>query len=225
MEFAKTTDTKKKTAWTNTCQYIIVHHTAGGTFESNMNLLSIGERQASVHYVVGAGGEIGKIGNHKDILWHAGESARKGRRDINRYSIGIEVVSDGYAYTDIQRTKTKELIEYIMKEEGIPQDCVLRHADLTHIDSINWVLRNGKSKSRKWDIGENFYKTQFSSWVEYQKSLLLSQDDNMLDKQLISALILINSVVRNMLDAWNSATSKSLRDKLWSINEDLRKLV
>jgi hypothetical protein len=40
MFFTAITNTKKKTAGVNTCEYIIVHHTAGGNFFSNMNYLS-----------------------------------------------------------------------------------------------------------------------------------------------------------------------------------------
>jgi N-acetylmuramoyl-L-alanine amidase CwlA len=59
--FNDTRTTAKKSKGTNTKEYLIIHHTAGGSFASNMKYLSEGSNQASVHFVIGESEERGKI--------------------------------------------------------------------------------------------------------------------------------------------------------------------
>lgn len=70
MDYKATLQTKNKTAGTNTCQFVILHHTATGenTIKGVLNQLT---NVLSCHYVVDTNGDTYKIGNDKDILWHA----------------------------------------------------------------------------------------------------------------------------------------------------------
>lgn len=45
-----------------------------------------------MHYCIDENGDKYKLGNDTDILWHAGESSWDGKTDLNKYSIGIEVI-------------------------------------------------------------------------------------------------------------------------------------
>ena len=69
--FTQKLTTKKKSVWTNKIKGIVIHHTAGWSFSSNMKYLSSSSAQASVHFVVWENEETWKIGDPKDILWHA----------------------------------------------------------------------------------------------------------------------------------------------------------
>ena len=51
--FTKKLTTTKKSPGVNVDTGIVIHHTAGGTFESNMRYLSQGTAKASVHFVIG----------------------------------------------------------------------------------------------------------------------------------------------------------------------------
>lgn len=75
MDYKATLQTDNKSAGTNTCQFVILHHTATGenTIKGVLNTLTKGA--VSCHYVVDTNGDVYKIGNDKDILWHAGASA------------------------------------------------------------------------------------------------------------------------------------------------------
>ena len=51
--FTDKVSTNKKSAGTNKCTGIVIHHTAGGTYTSNMKYLSESPAKASVHFVIG----------------------------------------------------------------------------------------------------------------------------------------------------------------------------
>lgn len=227
MFFDDVVATKKKHPGKNTMWYIIVHHTAWGTYKSNLTLLSTGLRAASVHYVVWSNAEVGKIWEDSDILWHAGESRWAGHVDkywsFSSFSIGIEVVSDGYLYSDVQRAKTKELVLYLMQKYWIPKENVLRHADITHAKSMQWVLWDWVAKARKWDVWQNFWNVSCGSRQEYQNSLSSKKSFPM--QKLLTACIDLNSHLWNMLDSRDSEWTKGVRKMLEDLNVELRKLI
>lgn len=157
--FTKVLPTTKKTKGINTKEYIIIHHTAWWTFESNCNMLSWDKFSVSCHFVIWPKWEIAKIWDPDDILWHAWVSEWKGKENMNRYSLGIEVVwpnKEG-KFTMEQNIAVKSLIRYLMDTFKIPNYNVLRHKDIAP-----W---------RKTDIADSFWNFKYSSWEEYQKSL------------------------------------------------------
>ena len=148
--------------WVNTCEYILVHHTATGSGTIKWVLDGLFRRldYASVQYTIDENGDIYKIGNDTDILWHAGKSSWDGKSDLNKYSIGIEVLgplADG-GFTDAQRESLKILILDLMKTHKIGIDWVIRHKDI--------------APKRKPDIADTLWNKSFSSWEEYKKSFL-----------------------------------------------------
>lgn len=105
MQYKAMLTTANKSNGTNTCQFVVLHHTGTGegTIKGNLSALTVGK--VSCHYVVNINGDVYKIGEDKDILWHAGESSWKGLNGLNSYSIGIETIgplADG-GFTDAQR--------------------------------------------------------------------------------------------------------------------------
>ena len=84
--------TSNKSKGINTCDYTVLHHTATaeGSIAGVLRTLTVGA--VSCHYVVDTNGDIYQIGEDTDILWHAGVSSWEGKEDMNRYSIGIEII-------------------------------------------------------------------------------------------------------------------------------------
>lgn len=175
MEFDKVLTTNKRFSRVNSKEGIIVHHTGSPNYEAMCRLLSGKKKKGdknprSVHYVIGQKeGEIAKIGEHDDSLWHVGmgilnpesgaiDSQGAGTKEnLNYKMIGIEVCSNGKDYTHEQRQMTIEVIQHILNEEKqIPPEMILRHA---HVSGYRG----------KWDIGENFYM-HFGSWSNFQKT-------------------------------------------------------
>jgi len=153
-------ETTKKTCGTNTCEYIILHDTASdASAESNAKYLASNPAPASCHYVVGEDGRVWKIGEDTDILWHAGISSWNGKKDMNRYSIGIEIHANkaGDSFTSPQRAATKKLVQSLMQDHKIPPERVIRHKDI--------------APKRKTDVRDAFWRNEFKTFKDYQKSL------------------------------------------------------
>ena len=67
--------TNKYFAWTNACQYLVLHHTAvwnNPTWENMAKSLSWPDWTGwlSVHYVVWQDGTVWKIWDDTNIMWH-----------------------------------------------------------------------------------------------------------------------------------------------------------
>lgn len=180
--FKKTFTTVNKSIWVNTCEYIILHHTASKEWSINWIINSFtwntkSNNPVSAHFVIDTNWDAYKIGDPKNILWHAGVSEWNGKKNMNNYSMGIEIIwplSDG-GFTDAQRKTVRDLVQHLMAVFNIPSDRVLRHADLTNAWSAKWILWDGKSRSRKVDVADSFWKIDRTLFSEYQKSLVPKQ--------------------------------------------------
>ncbi len=161
----KRSQTTKHSWYYNTCEYIILHHTGGtNNYENQLNYLWYSSAQVSCHYVVWQDWEIGQISDHGYVTWHAGESKYMGRTGFNKYSIGIEIVSNWHDYTDVQRDAVRWLVKKIMEQHNIQYDRVLTHKQ---ISGYRW----------KWDVGDNFRNNKYDSYLDYQKSLMSGKQE------------------------------------------------
>lgn len=145
------------TPWVNTCQYIILHHTGTKewTIKGVLDWLNKRPDYASCHFVVDTNGDAYKIGDPKDILWHAWKSKWGKLTDMNKYSVGIEVIwplSDWW-FTSEQKLTVRKLIQHLMAVLNIPMTNVLRHKDIAP-----W---------RKVDIADTFWNKEYISWNQY----------------------------------------------------------
>lgn len=160
--FKQTFPTPKECSkWTNKCKYIILHHT--GTWDLTikwvLDWLNRRDDYASCHFVIDVNWDIYKIWKPEDILWHCWESQWKWYKDMNRYSIWIEVIWpwEDKAFSFEQKVAVKTIIRHLMKVYWIPQYNVLRHKDIAP-----W---------RKTDIADSFWNEKYKTWWEYQRSL------------------------------------------------------
>jgi len=144
---------RNKSKGINTCEYIVLHHTATGYNSVNWNIkVLLGEtsRQVSAHVLVDTNGDAYKLWDPKWILWHAWDSTWEGKRYLNGYSVGIEVIWPLPWFTDEQRHTILWLVQHLMAVLKIPKERVIRHKDI--------------SKWRKTDIDDSFFKEWFETW-------------------------------------------------------------
>lgn len=171
---------KKKSNGTNTCEYICLHHTGGGSYKWNLKVLSWqSSRDVSCHFLIWPNWEMAKIGSPEEIQRHAGESERWNLKWMNKYAIGIEVVDDtryvgtSQRFTDKQRTQLSLLVKHLIKTYNIPEANILKHADITRAGSKKKELRDWKSPSRKVDIDRTFYADKYPDWKSFRKSFYI----------------------------------------------------
>jgi N-acetylmuramoyl-L-alanine amidase len=75
---------------------IVTHYTAGSTLSGAVNHLKRPSVKASAHLVVDRDGKTVQLVDLNKKAWHAGRSVYLDRSGINRYSIGIEIVNEGW---------------------------------------------------------------------------------------------------------------------------------
>ena len=160
--------TKKYTAWKFQPKYIILHHTWGWSYQSNIKYLTTGAAEASVHFIIWPNEECCKcFENEPKNMRHCWFSEWWNLIWMNKYSLWIEVV--GYGKQNLhQLMRLTDLVEYLMWVFNIPKENVLTHACITQRwdFSKKRILRDWKRSSRKVDIAPEFFPMWFEAWRE-----------------------------------------------------------
>lgn len=81
---------------TITPRFIVMHYTAGWSAEGSISWLTNKKSKVSAHLVIGRDGSITQLVPFNRKAWHAGPSAYEGFRNLNTYSIGIELDNAGW---------------------------------------------------------------------------------------------------------------------------------
>ena len=74
----------------------MLHYTGTDNYLGDLRELSTGRRQVSAHLLIGRKGETTQLVPFDTEAWHAGRGEWEGRRNMNKYSIGIEIANAGY---------------------------------------------------------------------------------------------------------------------------------
>lgn len=78
-------------------EVIVLHDTASGLdMNGPVSWLCNPRAKASAHFVIGRGGEIVQLAPCNVKTWHAGKSSYYGRRNVNNFAVGIEMVNPGW---------------------------------------------------------------------------------------------------------------------------------
>jgi hypothetical protein len=115
----------------------IVLHATVGTFDSSLGWLRNPKSRVSTHYLIRKDGLIAQLVDETEQALHAGVSFWRGRTDLNRYSIGIELENvtnaPGEAYPDEQREALAWLILNIHQRRSavaLDRAHIVRHLDI-----------------------------------------------------------------------------------------------
>ncbi len=124
--------------------------------------------KVSSHFVIGQNGKIYRLVQDNQIAWHAGKSCWGKYKNLNKYSIGIELVNKGhqFGYTNFKKKQLSSLIKIckiLIKKYKIKKRNVVGHSDIAPL--------------RKVDPGEKFPWKQLAYnnigiWYRCKPSLL-----------------------------------------------------
>ena len=128
-------------------KYLIFHYTGMRSEKSAIKRLCDLSSKVSCHYFIKKDGSILNLVPDKYISWHAGISSWKKLRNINKYSIGIEIHNPGHVYgykyfNKRQFNSIKYLSKKLKKKYKFKEKNFLGHSDI--------------SPDRKKDPGEKF---------------------------------------------------------------------
>jgi N-acetylmuramoyl-L-alanine amidase len=109
---------------------IVVHATVTPTREATVNWFLNQASQVSAHYVVGRDGHIVQMVDDTGRAWHAGVSELEGVKNVNNFSVGIEIVNlnDGKdPYTDAQYEAVAAIIRHVRDQYPVPDSRIVSH--------------------------------------------------------------------------------------------------
>ena len=146
-------------------KFIVIHYTGMQSEIASVAKLLNPKHKVSCHYLINKKGEIFKMVKDNKIAWHAGRSKWKNIVNLNKCSIGIELVNKGHAhgYEKFARSQIRSLIKLCLKlkkKYKIKQANILGHSDIAPL--------------RKKDPGEKFpwkklNKNGLGIWAPYRK--------------------------------------------------------
>jgi hypothetical protein len=125
--------------------YIVLHTTEGGDRSSLARI----RRGGLAHYVVMSDGRVYRVVSKRRIARHAGRSLWDGCYNIDRVSLGIEVV--GYhnrSITDAQIAALRELLRQLQSLYDIPDDHVLTHSMVAYGKRNRWHHLDHRGRKR-----------------------------------------------------------------------------
>jgi len=152
----------------NSIKIITIHYTGMQSERESIIRLCNPKSKVSSHFVIGQNGKIYRLVQDNQIAWHAGKSCWGKYKNLNKYSIGIELVNKGhqFGYTNYKKKQLSSLIKIckiLIKKYKIKKRNIVGHSDIAPL--------------RKIDPGEKFPWKQLAynnigTWYRCKPSLL-----------------------------------------------------
>jgi len=159
-------DENKRAA--NTIKIIVMHYTGMQSERESITRLCDPESKVSSHFVINKNGKVYRLVDDNLIAWHAGKSCWGKYKNINKNSIGIELVNKGhqFGYSSFNEKQLLSLIKVcknIIKKYKIKNKNIIGHSDI--------------APTRKIDPGEKFpwsqlAKNKIGIWHKYKPVFL-----------------------------------------------------
>ena len=114
---------------------LVLHYTGMVSAEAALERLCDPAARVSAHYLVDEDGTIWQLVSEVRRAFHAGRSFWRGETDLNRVSIGIEIVNPGHewgyrAFPDLQMAAVEHLCRDLLSRLPIPPDRIVGHSDI-----------------------------------------------------------------------------------------------
>ena len=152
-------------------KFIVIHYTGMQSERACIKRLTNNKSKVSTHYLVNRYGVITKLIDESNTAWHAGKSKWKNFINLNRQSIGIELVNKGhqFGYQKFSKKQISKLIllcKFLIKKYKIKETNILGHSDIAPL--------------RKKDPGEKFpwyflSKKKIGYWYNINKKNINNQ--------------------------------------------------
>jgi N-acetylmuramoyl-L-alanine amidase len=114
---------------------LVLHYTGMVSADAALERLCDPAARVSAHYLVDEDGTIWQLVSERRRAFHAGRSFWHGETDLNRVSIGVEIVNPGHewgyrAFPDAQMAAVEHLCRDLLSRLPIPPDRIVGHSDI-----------------------------------------------------------------------------------------------
>ena len=126
---------EKKIRSRNMIKTIVIHYTGMQSERESINRLCNTKAKVSCHFLINQSGTVYRMVGENHIAWHAGKSCWGKFKNLNRNSIGIELVNKGHKY-GYENFKKKQLLSLIkictslIKKYKIKKKNIVGHSDM-----------------------------------------------------------------------------------------------
>ena len=173
-------DAKKRSY--KSIQFIIIHYTGMQSGRESIKRLCNPKSKVSSHYFINQNGKIYRLVEDNRIAWHAGKSCWGKYKNLNKNSIGIEMINKGhqFGYTNFKKKQLSNLIKIcqnLIKKYRIKRQNIIGHSDIAPLRKLDpgekfpWK-RLGNNKIGIWHNLEEKYLIKFRKVKISNKSKL-----------------------------------------------------
>ena len=159
----------KKKRLIGSIKLVIIHYTGMQSERESIKRLCNPLSKVSAHYLISQNGKIFKLVKDQYIAWHAGKSRWKKYNNLNKDSIGIELVNKGhqYGYTSFNKKQISTLVKIckvLKKKYKIKTKNFLGHSDIAPLRKIDpgekfpWEFLSMKKIGIWHDFKSNFLR-------------------------------------------------------------------
>ncbi|MDC0205395.1 N-acetylmuramoyl-L-alanine amidase [Pelagibacteraceae bacterium] len=132
---------KKKRSF-KTIKIIVIHYTGMQSERESLIRLCKPTSKVSSHFLINKNGKVYRLVKDNKIAWHAGKSFWGKYKNLNKNSIGIELVNKGhkFGYTNFKKKQLLSLISIskkIIKKYKIKKKYIVGHSDIAPLRKID----------------------------------------------------------------------------------------
>jgi len=133
-------DQKKRS--NKSIKLLVIHYTGMQSERESIMRLCNPKYKVSSHFVINQNGKIYRLVQDYQTAWHAGKSCWGKYKNLNKNSIGIELVNKGHEfdYTNFKKKQLSSLIKIckiLIKKYKIKKRNIVGHSDISPLRKID----------------------------------------------------------------------------------------
>ena len=152
-------------------KFVIIHYTGMQSEIESLNRLKNIKSKVSCHYLINRKGKIIQLVKEDKVAWHAGNSKWGDFKNLNKFSIGIELVNKGqrFEYENFPNIQIQSLIKIcksLKKKYRIKKDNFLGHSDIAPLRKKDpgykfpWKILSKSDLGRWYDLKKIKFNNQ-----------------------------------------------------------------
>ena len=168
----------KKNRKLDDINFVIIHYTGMQSEIESIKRLKNPSAKVSCHYLISRNGNVIQMVKDKNIAWHAGKSKWKKNVNLNKISLGIELVNKGHylKYQNFTKAQINSLIilcKKLKKKYNIKKENFLGHSDIAPLRKIDPGEKFPWKKLSTYKIGKWYTKEKRKLKINEKKINLL----------------------------------------------------
>ena len=126
----------------NSIKIIVIHYTGMQSERASIMRLCNSKSKVSCHFLINQKGKVYRLVQDKRVAWHAGKSCWGNYKNLNKNSIGIELVNKGhrFGYSNFKKKQLLSLIKIcktLIKKYKISKKNIVGHSDVSPLRKID----------------------------------------------------------------------------------------